>query len=79
MDEEFAINPEVRDLFKQISTHIRSRMKLIVTPNKKIIFAKEKSEKPELAIITISASVTSLFTAQIVEKKAATGITKQAT
>ena len=31
MDEEFVINPEVRDLFKQISTHIRSRMKLIVT------------------------------------------------
>ena len=30
MDDEFAINPEIRDLFKQISEHIRSRMKLIV-------------------------------------------------
>ena len=38
-------------------------MKLIVTPNKKIIFAKEKMKKPELEIATISASVTSLFTA----------------
>ena len=30
MDDDFAINPEIRDLFKQISEHIRSRMKLIV-------------------------------------------------
>ena len=30
MDEEFKIDPEIRNLFKQISTHIRSRMKLIV-------------------------------------------------
>lgn len=31
MDDDFSINPEIRDLFKQISEHIRSRMKLIVT------------------------------------------------
>ena len=30
MDDDFSINPEIRDLFKQISEHIRSRMKLIV-------------------------------------------------
>jgi len=30
MDDDFVINPEIRDLFKQISNHIRSRMKLIV-------------------------------------------------
>ena len=30
MDDDFAIHPEIRDLFKQISEHIRSRMKLIV-------------------------------------------------
>ena len=30
MDDDFKINPEIRDLFKQISEHIRSRMKLIV-------------------------------------------------
>mgnify|MGYP001324001228 CR=1 FL=1 len=30
MDEDFTINPEIRNLFKQISEHIRSRMKLIV-------------------------------------------------
>ena len=30
MDEEFKIDPEIRNLFKQISNHIRSRMKLIV-------------------------------------------------
>lgn len=30
MDDELVINPEIRDLFKQISEHIRSRMKLIV-------------------------------------------------
>ena len=30
MDDDFSINPEIRDLFKQISDHIRSRMKLIV-------------------------------------------------
>ena len=40
------------------------------------IEAKERNEKPELEIATISASVTSLCTAYIVEKKAATGITK---
>jgi len=31
MDDEFSINPEIRDLFKQISEHIRSRMKLIIS------------------------------------------------
>ncbi len=31
MDEDFTIDPEIRNLFKQISNHIRSRMKLIVT------------------------------------------------
>ena len=30
MDENFTIDPEIRNLFKQISNHIRSRMKLIV-------------------------------------------------
>ena len=30
MDEDFTIDPEIRNLFKQISNHIRSRMKLIV-------------------------------------------------
>ena len=30
MDDDFSINPEIRDLFKQISEHIRSRIKLIV-------------------------------------------------
>ena len=30
MDDEFSINPEIRDLFKQISDHIRNRMKLII-------------------------------------------------
>ena len=30
MDEDFTINPEIRNLFNQISEHIRSRMKLIV-------------------------------------------------
>jgi sec-independent protein translocase protein TatC len=30
MDDEFVIDPEIRNLFKQISNHIRSRMKLIV-------------------------------------------------
>ncbi|MED5308030.1 MAG: twin-arginine translocase subunit TatC [Candidatus Thermoplasmatota archaeon] len=30
MDDDFSINPEIRDLFKQISEHIRSRMKMIV-------------------------------------------------
>ena len=51
-------------------------MKLTVTPNIKIIFVKEKYEKPELVMATISASDTSLFIAYIVEKKAAIGITK---
>ena len=37
---------------------------------------KERNEKPELVIATISVSETSLFIAQIVEKKAATGITQ---
>jgi hypothetical protein len=37
---------------------------------------KERNEKPELVIATISASDTSLLMAYIVEKKAATGITK---
>tara|TARA_Y100000994_G_scaffold239504_1_gene233180 strand:- start:66 stop:818 length:753 start_codon:yes stop_codon:yes gene_type:complete len=30
MDEDFTIDPEIRNLFKQISNHILSRMKLIV-------------------------------------------------
>ena len=30
MDDDFVINPEIRNLFKQISDHIRSRIKLIV-------------------------------------------------
>ena len=30
MDEDFTIDPEIRNLFKQISNHIRSRMKLVV-------------------------------------------------
>ena len=30
MSDEPIINPEIRDLFKQVSTHIRSRIKLIV-------------------------------------------------
>lgn len=30
MEDDLTINPEIRDLFKQISEHIRSRMKLIV-------------------------------------------------
>ena len=30
MDDDFSINPEIRDLFKQISEHIRSKMKMIV-------------------------------------------------
>ncbi len=30
MDDDFTINPEIRNLFKQISDHIRSRIKLIV-------------------------------------------------
>ena len=30
MDEDFTIDPEIRNLFKQISNHIRSQMKLIV-------------------------------------------------
>lgn len=30
MDDDFTINPEIRNLFKQISEHIRSRIKLIV-------------------------------------------------
>lgn len=30
MDDDFGISPEIRDLFKQISDHIRSRMKMIV-------------------------------------------------
>ena len=30
MEEEFTIDPEIRNLFKQVSEHIRSRLKLIV-------------------------------------------------
>ena len=40
------------------------------------LFVKEINEKPELVIATISASDASLLMAYIVEKKAATGITK---
>ena len=50
-------------LFGSTKKVIRNKMKLTVTPNKKIIFAKERNEKPELEIATSSASVTSLFTA----------------
>ena len=57
------IDWSLKALFGNTKKVIKNRMKLIVTPNKKIIFAKEKNEKPELEIITISASVTSLFTA----------------
>ena len=50
-------------LFGNTKKVIKNRIKLIVIPNKKIIFAKEKNEKPALEIAAISASFTSLFTA----------------
>ena len=30
MSDEFSIDPEIKNLFKQVSEHIRSRLKLIV-------------------------------------------------
>ena len=42
---------------------IKNRIKLTVNPKIKIIFVKERNEKPELAIATISVSETSLFMA----------------
>ena len=57
------IDWSLKALFGNTKNVIKNRIKLTVNPNIKIIFVKERNEKPELAIATISVSETSLFMA----------------
>jgi hypothetical protein len=70
------IDCSLNALFGNTKKVIKNRIRLTLIPKINIIFVKERNEKPELVIATISASDTSLLMAYIVEKKAATGITK---
>ena len=71
------INLRVSELINKYSNPSNSVEQLLCDqyPSNKLAY-KIINEKPELVIATISASDTSLLMAYIVEKKAATGITK---
>ena len=62
-DPEHEIIQKIQHEILNNNNIIKNRIKLTVNPNIKIIFVKERNEKPELAIATISVSETSLLMA----------------